>query len=110
MLIFPIDFIAISFTRIKFKTNNVQFVESFSVTIYMQKIFKYIKNKCYSCVKIAQLKLNLRSLRAMVNLVPAARKFMEELFVQGLVRFFRSHRHENISSDELVDDLAISRQ
>lgn len=35
---------------------------------------------------------------------------MEELLVQGLVRFLRSHRHEDVTTDEFVDYLAVGGQ
>jgi len=42
--------------------------------------------------------------------VPAAGEFLEELFVECLAFVERSHRHEHISTDEFVDDLAVGAE
>lgn len=43
------------------------------------------------------------------SLGPSARQFMEELFVESLVGFFRSHRQKDVAADELVHHFTIGR-
>jgi len=42
--------------------------------------------------------------------MPAAGEFLEELLVESLTFVERSHRHEDVAADELVDDLAVGAQ
>jgi hypothetical protein len=44
------------------------------------------------------------------KLHPSTREFVEKLFVQRLIGFFRAHRQENVAADELVHHFAIGRQ
>lgn len=45
-----------------------------------------------------------------IILHPSTREFVEKLFVQRLIGFFRAHRQENVATDELVHHFAISGQ
>lgn len=45
-----------------------------------------------------------------MHLRPAARQFVEELFVESLVGFFGAHRQEDVATDEFVHHLAVGRQ
>jgi len=42
--------------------------------------------------------------------MPAACEFLEEFLVECLAFVERSHRHEDVTADELMDDLAVSAQ
>lgn len=52
----------------------------------------------------------VQSLPSHVSSSPASSQFMEELLVKLLIAFFTSHGEENVSTDELVDDLTIRGQ
>lgn len=75
----------VSQIRVSILTNNKQFNTSISVADLSNEIF------------------------FLWYLNPSTGQFVEHLFVQRLIRLFRSHRQEYISSNEFVNDFTVCR-